>query len=563
MPRLISVDLGSHAVKVSTWRGGRGSYEHEHRYAQPVPQDGAVAPLEARLAALDALLDDEPTIKASGNDIVAMALPGEFATSHRLTLPFADRAQVEKTLSFAVEAEVPFDMDEMVLAWRIANAGLSTDVVATLVKHEVLSGWIAGLASRGLDPAVVFVDGDAHGHWAQSSSGPVVLDEAEAVDSPLVGIVDVGHAHTVVSVVRDGKVELARTVNVGGLAFTRAIQQSLRCEWPEAEQRKHGEWTGLDDDRTDPGLKRGSGYATLPAVGRHAMDGAIGLLLAEVRSTLIKCEDLFGAEVSEIRLTGGSAAIDELWDYFAEDLGVTVRRVQDPDGEKVPGQFALCHALAMQAANSDGKVADLRVGDLTYRGRGDIARAAVSYGAAGLLFFAVAAVVMFAVQYRSLSAELEATQAAVQDLVAATFPDVPPGIITDGGTAVQLMRDSTEEAVLRAEVLGDRQGGVPPTIDIIYQLHKAFPPPDEITVKVSDLTITPSTVTFNAETDGYAASSAVEEALQKHVRFRTASKGQEQRMANGRVKFPITIALDAEVDEDAEDDGESTDGEEG
>ncbi len=553
MPRLISIDLGSHAVKLSSWRGGRGAYEHEARFSQAVPQDGALPVLEARLAALDALLEDEPTLKASGGDIVALSLPGELATTHRMTLPFTDSAQVEKTLPFAVEAEVPFDMEEMVLAWRIVDVSAQTQVLATLVRDDVLREWVGALASRGLDPAVVIVDGEAHGHWVDSGAGPVIAD-GEAVAGPLVGIIDVGHAHTVISVVRDGRVELARTVNVGGLAFTRAIQQALDCSWEEAEARKHGTWVDPDDERTDPGQSRGSGYAALPAVARHAMDGAIGLLLAEVRSTLIRAEDTFGSEVGEVRVTGGSAQVDELWDYITQDLGVTVRRVQDPDGEKVPGPFALCHALAMQAARTPRQVTDLRVGDLSYRGRGDLMRATLTYGTAGLAFFALAAVVMFAVQYRSLTAELGATQEAIQDLVVTTFPDVPPGMITDGGTAVQLMRESTEDAVNRAEVLGDRAGGTPPTVDLVYELHKAFPPADEITVTVSDLTITPTTVTFNAETDGYAASSAVEEALQKHDRFKGASKGQEKRLANGRVKFPITIELDAAEAVDGEGD---------
>jgi Tfp pilus assembly PilM family ATPase len=554
---LISVDLGSHAVKVSTWRGGRGSYEHEERYEQKVPQDGVVPTLEVRLAALDALLDEEPTLRASGGDVVALAMPGEYATTHRLTLPFTDPAQVEKTLPFAIEAEVPFDMDDMLLAWRVVGVTSQTQVLATMVREEVLQAWLMALASRALDPAVVLVDGDVHGHWVESESGPVVVDESEALPGPLVAIVDVGHSHTVVSVVRDGQVELARTVNVGGLAFTRAIQQSLECSFREAEDRKHGTWTDPDDDQTDPGLRRGSGYAGLPASARHAMDSAIGLLLAEIRSTLIRAEDVFGAEVVEVRLTGGGAAIDELWDYLVEDLGVTVRRVQDPDGEKVPGPFALCHALAMKAAGSRQYVTDLRVGEHSFRGRGDLMRAVMTYGTAGVMFFAVAAVVMFAVQYRALSAELAATQQAIQDLVVTTFPEVPPGMITDGGTAVQLMRDSTEDAVTRAEVLGEGAGGVPPTVDVVYQLHEAFPPAEENTVIVSDLTITPETITFNAETDGYAASSAVEEALQKVDRFKNTEKGQEKRLANGRVKFPITIALDAgDADEDVETDGE-------
>ena len=284
MPRLIAVDLGSHAVKISTWRVQGRDVTFEERHAMTVPQDGGLPKLEHRLEALDALLDANPKLAAGPTERVALALPGGLATHHRLILPFTDAVQVEKTLCFALEAEVPFDLDEMVMASRTLEVTTQSELLTAVVREDKLGEWIAALAERQLDPECVFVDSELLGHWAE---GAVTGENGGVV------VVDVGHTHTAVAVVVDGQVKFCRTVSVGGHAFTRAIQRALGCEWAEAEARKHGTWVDVGDDGevTDPGVRSSSGYAQLSDPARKAMDGAIGLLLAELRSTLLRAED--------------------------------------------------------------------------------------------------------------------------------------------------------------------------------------------------------------------------------------------------------------------------------
>jgi hypothetical protein len=319
---------------------------------------------------------------------------------------------------------------------------------------------------------------------------------------------------------------------------------------------KHGEMgesvADADEEVTDPGIARHSGYQGLPDIARQAVDGAIGLLLAEVRSTMIAAEDELGAEIAQVHLTGGGSRIDELWDYLAADLGVPVRRATAPDAEGVPGSYALTHALAMGAvARNPARTIDFRRGDLAFRGGTDMLRMVVTYGTALVGFFGVAALAMFFLQWRSLGAEHDGVTEQLRELVVQTFPEVPPGSIDDAGMALQLMRDFTEEARQHLEFLGE-DAGVPPTVDTLYELTRAFPAHPEVTVQVKDLSITPNTITFNAQTNGYAASSAVEEALQENPRFKYASKGTETRLTDGDVKFPITIALDVEEGEDVD-----------
>src|SRR5690606_25000872 len=118
--------------------------------------------------------------------------------------------------------------------------------------------------------------------------------------------------------------------------------------------------------RVDPAA--GSGYASLPAEARAAVDAAMALLLAEVRSTLIEAEDRLGVGIDDLRLSGGSARMRELAARLAEDLGVPVRPAADPDGEVVPLGFHLSHALAMRAADQSRRPAlDLPTGALQLR----------------------------------------------------------------------------------------------------------------------------------------------------------------------------------------------------
>jgi len=542
MPRLIAIDLGSHSVKVSTYRSVGRKYVFEDRHSMRVLQDGSPPILEARLGALDDLLEENPMLVARGSDVVAAVLPGEYASFHRLSLPFTDRAQVDKTLSFALEAEVPFDLDDMVMGSRTVDVTDKTEVLTCLVRHDALMSWVANLADRGLDPAGVYVDGEILGHWG-SGGGPVPQDELRRATA----VVDVGHAHTVIGIVADDVVQHCRTINVGGYAFTRAIQQAMKCDWNEAEARKHGAFASDDEDETtDPGRpQRGtSGYSQLPLPARQAMDGAIGLLLAEIRSTLIKAEDTLHIDITEIRLVGGGSRIPEIWDYLASDLGISVVRAQDPDGEVVPATFAMTHAVAMEVAGqSPVDAIDLRIGDLAFRGGTDILRAALTYGTAGLAFFSLAAVVMFAVQYRGLMVEHNGASDQLVEIVTTAVPEIPADMITDGATAVALMKESTQDAVLRSSMLGDGSRGVPPTIDLLAQLTQAFPPNESTKVEVSGLTMTSTMIKFEAETDGFASSAKVEQSLQANEIFSKATKGDEKKLPNGRIRFPITIPL--------------------
>ncbi|MEZ4236780.1 MAG: hypothetical protein R3F59_11630 [Myxococcota bacterium] len=549
MPRLIALDLGSHAVKGSLFQvNGRSGIELEHRFHRFVPQDGPSPSFEQRLAALDALLDDHPRSSRAGR--TWSCWPGP-AARPRSTDGDAvlGRAQIERALPFAVESEVPFELSDMVLSWRIAETEPQTQVMVALARRLRLGEWLAALAERGIDPPPSTSTPTCSGRaaaWSSTRRRPSLRGRHRGAGAA-------GRRHRRGPRAHDGE-RGARRRRAGGALHQRRrahLHPGHRRGRPvrlgrgrAAQARRRGRRRGPGRRAERRRRRRPLRLRAPVARGPRRVDAAIGLLLAEIRSTLIKAEDTLGAEVVEVRLCGGSARIDELWQDLESDLGVPVRPALDPQGDEASGPFAVCQALALVSVSGSSPPIDLRVGEYAYRGRTDMLRAALGYGLSGAVFFCLAALLMFAWQYRSLMVEQTATEKAIRDIIVRTVPDAPESALDTLNKAEALLAGLTEDASQRADVLGDGSGGVPPTIDTLYWLTKAFPPHEDVQIEVSDMVISPgASISFNAETDGFQSSSKVVSALTSSPRFKGATKGQEQKLGNGHVRFPISIPL--------------------
>jgi hypothetical protein len=105
------------------------------------------------------------------------------------------------------------------------------------------------------------------------------------------------------------------------------------------------------------------------------------------------------------------------------------------------------------------------------------------------------------------------------------------------------MSEELERARTQADVLGE-EGAEPVTIATLAALSNAFPSATDVTVDVTDLTITPDSVNFTAETDSYASADAVAASLSQSAAFSAATKGNEKKVRD-KISFPVNIPLQA------------------
>jgi Tfp pilus assembly PilM family ATPase len=512
MSRLIAIDLGRRAVKATLLQGSGRRFSTEGRFSAEVAA-ATVGPVswDARFAALDELLRSHPTLTAS-NSTYAVAWPSDAATVRRLRLPFSDRAKVDRALTFEVEAQVPFDLDEMVLASRVLGGDGYTDILVALARKEAVQSLLDGLSERKIDPKYIFLDIDVLAGVAPREGTHAVLD--------------LGHDHATLAIVRDGALQWSRALSVGGHAFLTAAAARLGGDEREAESALAGE-----------GVLPAT-WQELPEGVRESLNAPLGLLLTEVRSSLIVAEDSLGVDVAAVHLGGGFARWAPLAALLAQDLGVSVEVLNAGDGRGGAGHL-VCDSLAARMSSAEGPFdLNLRSGEFAFRGGADV-RMVLTFGGAGLAFFALASLGLFAWRYQQLSEELGQRHARTQELVQQIVPDADPSSAVEG-RAVTAVADKVTDAKARAQAF--ERSDLPPTVDVIARLSEAFPPKGQGTVDVTELTVTPENVSFNAEADGYTSAAAVEEALRKVEAFREATKGNEKKNRE-KVNFTVTIPL--------------------
>jgi len=557
MAKLIAIDLGSHRVKIAVYEGAFGRFQLEELRAAPVAQDTDQPPTqEDRLAALSELMGALPP---SSRPAIFMAWPGERTSLRHVSLPFGDKAQVEKVLPFEVEGLVPYDMEDIELRHRVLRISPGdSQVLAAMVERAPLVSWLAELQAHGADPRSLDLDADVLG---------------ELSDHGIQAVVDLGHSRTLVSLCREGEVIAARALDGGGRALTVALARAAELDWDEAEARKHQanlgprggrpaptaarvEWEG--EQQTSPGtLAPEPAPAPVALAPLHQVDvaqvlrQALDPLLAELRSTLIGFEDALEVEIDELILSGGTARLLGLRELLGEALGVPVRMVDPGAAADRPDApcWGLLYGLGERATHGRASTMELRQGALAFKGDLYLARQVGLYGGVFASCALLAGTIMFGVRTVQLDRQLKALDGQISDAVVQTFPgEVGPDQVGTPSQALAIMTEKTAEVNARVEALGGIISSEPPTVSLLRDLSQSMPPPGEARIDVSELSLTDATITLKAETDGYEAATRIESSLQAADRFKGARKGDEKKTRGGAITFTVTIPRDAESD---------------
>jgi general secretion pathway protein L len=534
MARIIGIDLGSHSVKLAVMTGAFGRFEIEEYLSEPVPEGSR--DLAARLECLQALLADLPTDERLS---FAAGFPTEQSSVRLVSLPFSDKNQINQTLGFEVEGQVPFDLEDMVLTHRILDTSPEgSRVIAALSALDRVGQRLTGLASCDVDPKSLVIDGDALGDHASSG---------------VQAIIDIGHERTLVTVCSDGHVWGTRAIGLGGAQLTAALAEAHGISLAEAEELKHQTVlrTGFDAEtewEEDTATEVEAQEDTASASGdAETIRTALQPLLSHIRATLINYEDTLELEVNEVLLAGGTSGLGGLVRLLNVDLGVRVRPLQ-VDAAQTAGdsaRFALCHALVRRAAGiSSGEEMELRQG--LHKFRGDLAsmRTAVIGGAIAIAVMVLLGVGFVGWKMVQTQSQLATLDAQIAEVVASVHAgELSAEDVGSHEEGLAKLQAKALETMALIELLGPVVGAAPPVVSTLHDLSLAMPPASKARIDVQVLTISQRSINIDAETDTYDSASIIETSLQAHERFKQATKGDDKKVRDG-IRFTISVPLD-------------------
>lgn len=310
MARILTLNIGATKVTVAEYalKGKRGLELSAYGNAELVGLD-LEAEGNAQAVLAPAIREAMATAGVKPGP-VNLSLGGQMVFPRFAKFPPVDEAKLEELVRYEVEQNVPFPPDEVVYDHQLTGETADGDLAAMVVaaKLDQVTAITDAVVSAGLEPKIV-------------DAGPMAVYNALKNGYPELGgcnvVLDIGAKTTSLVLIENEKIYL-RAIPVAGNAITREIATAFGCTPEEAEQ-----------------LKREKGYVGLGGVTEDPDEIAdrvskiIRTVFTRLHAEISRSINFYrsqqgGSAPTHVFLTGGSAVIPQIDEFFTASLQVEV-----------------------------------------------------------------------------------------------------------------------------------------------------------------------------------------------------------------------------------------------
>ena len=246
---LVGVDISSTTVKLLELSVKNGRYWVESYAVMPLPENSVVEKSILNPEAVADALERVVNLANPHTTHVAIAVPTSMVI-HKIIEMDADMSDEEREVQIRMDAEqyIPFPLDEVsldfeILPDRLANPN-RVNVLLVATRTENVDTRVEVLELAGLVAKVADVES-----YAMERAFSVFADTLP-MGANTVGILDIGHTMTTLSVMQKGKIIYTREQVFGGRQLTQDVQSRYGLSFEEAGRAKK-ERTLPDDYDTE------------------------------------------------------------------------------------------------------------------------------------------------------------------------------------------------------------------------------------------------------------------------------------------------------------------------
>ena len=302
---LIGVDISSTSVKLLELSVKNDRYWVESYALVPLPEGSVVEKNILNPEAVGDALERAFNLANTPTTAAALAIPTSMVISKTIEMD-ADMTDDEREVQIRMDAEqyIPFPLDEVsldfeVLPDRLANPN-RVNVLLVATRLENIESRCEVIELAGLTPKVADVES-----FAIENAFKVFADTLP-MGVNTIGVLDIGHTMTTLSVLKDNKIIYTREQVFGGKQLTQEIQNRYGLSFEEAGRAKKSRT--LPDDYDVEVLE-----PFLEAVVQQA-----------ARSLQFFFSSSQFSEIDHILLAGGNANIPGLAKLLQQKLGYRV-----------------------------------------------------------------------------------------------------------------------------------------------------------------------------------------------------------------------------------------------
>lgn len=310
MSQYFGLEFGSSSIKVAqvTLTGPRGfvvtafgsgpNAAGSLDFADPVAGPKIAASLKKVLA--------ESKIKERR---VVVAIPESHVFSRIIEMPIMSEAELTSAISWEAEQFVPIPIADVELDYSIVDDGSKNRDKKMLVylvaaPKKKLQAMVDFLITVGLDPIAV-----------ESEMVAIARSLSYLPNNGPTMILSMGALSSLIGILKDSALLFSYVTQVGGVALTRSLAQSLSLPLPQAEEYK--KTYGVDQTQLEGKVRKGL------LIGMNQITD-------EMRKAMEYYATTHNERVARVLLTGGGAYLPGLVAHLSSELGGIEVMIADP-----------------------------------------------------------------------------------------------------------------------------------------------------------------------------------------------------------------------------------------
>ncbi len=265
------------------------------------------------------------TFIASGDFLQSrwvLAVPQDHVTTRFKTFPFSDRIKIQKSLSFEMEEDIPFDTENCIFdAKLIQTTGLTANVLASVIPKNHIEKIIDLAASFGIQIHILTIEGLAFANLIENWDQPVPaiqetqfeIDQIEKTKKSFQVILNMGHEKTLFTAYEDNRLVFVRSLYWGAHQIVQEIIKKNQITQIEALHILQNQGLVLLN-------KQGASFEQTQI--SNTISKSLRELVRDLQMTLLELQSEFNADVVQINFTGGAALLPNLGGFLTQHLEI-------------------------------------------------------------------------------------------------------------------------------------------------------------------------------------------------------------------------------------------------
>jgi len=307
--QLVGLDIGSYSIKAVELKpkGKNKGFELLKIGYETLPHESIVeGVIMDSTVIIDAInrLFERSNIK---NNNVALSLSGSGVIIKKISLPYLTPEELEESILWEAKQHIAFPLDEVTIDYVIletpeAEKQRKMDVLIVAVKKEKINSYRSVITQAGKNLEVIEVDA-----FALQNSLEINYEDYR---NWRIALINIGSDLTTINVIENGFPIFVREFTMGGNYLTQNIQKEFNLNYDEAEQLKRGIT-----------VKEISFSDAKPVIDANLKD-----LKDEIDKTFtfLDSQKIMKGKIEKIILSGGTAKLSGIVDYFREEFKVDV-----------------------------------------------------------------------------------------------------------------------------------------------------------------------------------------------------------------------------------------------